>query len=164
MVVAMVALGAAPAQAQMNVGVGGAGIFSLEDGGGSDFGAMAKIGFGAGDVGIGGRVDATFIFDDADGTGILFGLGPTYTFRTSETSMFKPYLVAEGTLLTNTNGFTDNIGDKLGVSAGAGFNFQVSSVNLFAEGLFNNTFADPESFQFIRAHVGVGFAIGGSAN
>jgi hypothetical protein len=153
------ALSAAPAQAQVNVGIGGTGLFSLESGGGSDFGAMAKFGFG-GASGLGFRADVSAIFDDAEGTGILVGLGPTYNFATSETSMFKPYLAAEAVVLTSTEGLTDNLGDKLGVSAGAGFNYQLSSVNLFAEALFTYLF-DAEA-KALRANVGVSFPLGGN--
>ena len=145
----------------MQVGIGGAAIFNLDsDASGTDFGVMAKIG-SAPASGIGFRFDLGAIFSDGDGTGLILGLGPTYTFMTSETSMFKPYLLAQLNVFTSTEGLTDNLGDKLGVAAGAGFNYQLSSLNVFTEGVFTYMFEDAFGKPF-RVNLGVAFPLGGS--
>ena len=145
----------------MQVGIGGTALFNLDsDASGTDFGVMAKIG-SAPASGIGFRLDVTGIFNDAPGTGLIVGLGPTYTFMTSETSMFKPYLLAQLNVFTSTEGLTDDLGDKLGAAGGAGFNYQMSSVNLFAEAIFTYMFEDAFGKPF-RVNAGVAFPLGGN--
>lgn len=144
----------------MQVGIGGTAMFNLDsDASGTDFGVIGKIG-SAPASGIGFRFDLGAIFSSGT-TGIILGVGPTYTFATSETSMFKPYLLAQLNVFTNTDNLTDNLGDKLGASAGAGFNYQMSSVNLFAEGIFTYMFEDVFGKPF-RVNAGVAFPLGGN--
>lgn len=160
MAVGLLALCAVPAKAQVELGVGGSGLFSLEDNGGSDFGAMAKFGW-VHESGFGFRIDGTGIFNDAPGTVVILGAGLLYEFATAETSMFRPYLVAGASYFTNTEEFFDNDFSDFGIQGGAGFKYALQSVNLFAEGIFDNVFTDPENTQDIRANVGVSFMFGG---
>ena len=86
---------AAPVQAQGSmVGVSGAGIFSLEDEGGSDFGAGASFEW-SGANGFGVRLDGNYIFDPEP---FIIDANVMYTFMTSDASMVHPYILAGGTL------------------------------------------------------------------
>ena len=144
----------------MQVGIGGTALFNLDsDNSGTDFGVMGKIGSNQAS-GLGFRFDLSAIFSSGT-TGIILGVGPTYAFATSETSMFKPYLLAELNVFTNTDNLTDDLGDKLGASAGAGFTYQMSSVNLFAEAIFTYMFEDFFGKPF-RVNAGVAFPLGGN--
>ena len=146
------ALFATSAEAQgARFGVAANGIFSLEDGGGSDFGAtvMGEFG-GSADSPIGFRVDVSYIFDPEL---LLFRGNVLYTFMTAETSKFHPYLLATGGYITNT----DFDGGDFLAGAGAGFNIMMenSSITPFVEAAFINEFADGTSIQFVDARLGV---------
>lgn len=148
------ALFASTAQAQgARFGIAANGLFSLEEGGGSEFGATALAEFGgSADSPIGFRADVSYIFDPEL---ILGTINVLYTFTTSEGSKFHPYLIGGGGYITDSS--FDN-GDFL-IDAGAGFNImmQNSSIMPFVEGRFVNQFASGTSFQSVMAMAGVKF-------
>lgn len=151
------ALFAAPAHAQGSVGIGGSGLFSLEEGGGSDFGASAMFGW-AGANGFGFRADASYIFSDP--ASVLVNADVMYRFMTSETSTIHPYILAGGTLLG-----LDTFDEMLyGINAGAGFDFMMSNSNItpFAEARFVYTFEKDlfASASWLQAIAGVKFPLG----
>ena len=145
------------AQAQgVRFGVAADGVFSLEEGGGSDFGAavMAEFG-GSGSSPIGFRIDAAYIFDPEI---IIFRGNVLYTFMTSEESKFHPYLLGTAGYLTNS----DFEGGDFLAGAGAGFNIMMtnSSITPFVEAAFINQFAEDfagesQSVQFVDVRLGV---------
>ena len=152
------ALFASTAQAQgARFGIAANGAFSLEEGGGSEFGASALAEFGgSADSPIGFRADVSYFFDPE----LLQGtINVLYTFTTSEGSKFHPYLIGGGGYITDTS-FDD--GDFL-VAAGAGFNIMMenSSIMPFVEGRFINQFAsflgESTSLQSVQAMAGVKF-------
>ena len=87
------ALGAAPAHAQgVRFGFAGTGLFSLEDGGGSDFGVTGLAQFGRSHGTIGFRIDASLLRGDDQWSQLATG-DVSYTFHTPE-SLLHPYLLA----------------------------------------------------------------------
>jgi opacity protein-like surface antigen len=108
---------------------------------------------------------------DANYRIIAGNVNAVYTFTTSEMSTFHPYLI--GGLGVYNFGLTGDDAEgvdsetKLGVNAGAGFNFSASeSLNLFVEGRFHNIFSvggdddldiDGTSINFIPITVGLRF-------
>lgn len=86
-------IAAAPMHAQGSVrfGLAGTGLFSLEDGGGSDFGVTGLAGFGR-PHGIGFRIDASLLRGEDEWYPLATG-DITYTFETPE-SLFHPYVLA----------------------------------------------------------------------
>jgi hypothetical protein len=154
---------AAPVQAQGSmVGVSGAGIFSLEDEGGSDFGAGASFEW-SGANGFGVRLDGNYIFDPEL---FIIDANVMYTFMTSDASMVHPYILAGGTLF-GIDSFDEN---QFGVSAGAGANFmlQNSPITPFVDARFIRTFDKDTDLgtiagaSSILVNAGVKFAIGGN--
>lgn len=154
---------AAPAQAQGTmVGVSGVGIFSLEDEGGSEFGAGASFEW-AGANGFGARLDGNYLFDPET---FVINANVMYTFMTSDGSMVHPYLLAGGTLF-GYNSFDES---QFGISAGAGANFRLqnSPVTPFVDARFIRTFDKGEGLELIPGgssilvNAGVKFAIGGN--
>lgn len=87
-------LGAAPIQAQGGVrfGLAGTGLFSLEDGGGTDFGVTGLASFGRSHGNVGFRVDASLLRAEDDWYQLATG-DITYTFHTPE-SLLHPYVLA----------------------------------------------------------------------
>jgi hypothetical protein len=87
------ALGAAPAHAQgVRFGFAGTGLFSLEDGGGSDFGVTGLAQFGRSHGNVGFRIDASLLRGDDQWSQLATG-DVSYTFHTPE-SLLHPYLLA----------------------------------------------------------------------
>ncbi len=88
------ALGAAPAHAQSSVrfGLAGTGLFSLEDGGGSDLGFTGLAQFGRSHGNLGFRADLSVVRGDGDWSELATG-DVTYTFHTPE-SLLHPYVLA----------------------------------------------------------------------
>jgi len=136
-------------------GIAGTGLFSLESGGGSQFGGMALVGFG-GKAGspLGFRVDGTVVHKS--GITPVIGTGDlTYTFATAESSMFHPYLLAGGGVY-HTSGFTKPL-----AKAGAGFDYLMSnsSVSLFGEATFDLLFRGSGlgTGKFLQVNAGVKF-------
>jgi hypothetical protein len=159
---AVAALSAAPAHAQVKVGVAGTGLFSLESGGGSDFGGMALVGFGGTTSPIGFRVDGTF--SKSDGVTSILGTGDvTYAFKTAETSMFHPYLIVGGGIIRQSGG-GESVTKPM-AKAGAGFDYMASpNLVIFAEPTFDMFFYGDEfggTQKGLQANVGVKFALGG---
>ena len=139
-------------------GVAADGLFSLEEGCGSDFGAAVMGEFGGGpDSPIGFRVDVAYIFDPEV---LIFRGNVLYTFMTSADSKFHPYLLGTGGYITDTD--FDN-GDFL-AGAGAGFNIMMenSSITPFIEAAFLNQFASGTSIQWVDARLGVKIGTGGN--
>ena len=136
-------------------GVGGTGMFSLETGGGSSFGGMFLVGFGGGpDKMLSFRVDGTVLRDNGV-TQLIPTVDVVYTFRSSETSMFHPYLLAGGGIVHTR---FDGEGDTRPMAkAGAGFDYAMSSVTLFAEPTFNLFFYEGNTSKALQVNVGVKF-------
>lgn len=157
----LAAVSAAPAQAQVKVGVAGTGLFSLESGGGSRFGGMALVGFGGTTSPIGFRVDATFT--KKDGVTDIIGTGDViYSFKSAPSSMFHPYLLVGGGI-THLSGGGESLTKPM-AKAGAGFDYMMNSIVLFAEPTFNIDFlgdANGGSNKYLQANVGLKFALGG---
>ena len=89
------ALGMAPAAAHaqgVRFGLAGTGLFSLEDGGGSDFGVTGLAQFGRSHGNVGFRVDASLLRGDGDWSQLATG-DISYTFHTPE-SLLHPYVLA----------------------------------------------------------------------
>lgn len=149
---------AAPVQAQGSmVGVSGVGIFSLEEGGGSEFGAGALFEW-AGANGFGARLDGNYLFDPET---FVINANIMYTFMTSEGSMVHPYILAGGTLF-GYDSFDEN---QFGVSAGTGANFQLqnSPITPFVDARFVRTFEKDliPGTSNLLVNAGVKFGIGG---
>jgi hypothetical protein len=129
---------ASSVQAQAKFGVAGTGLFSLESGGGSSFGAMALVGFQKADSPIGFRVDGTFTKKNGV-TSIPVTADITYAFKTAASSMFHPYLIAGGGIIHSSGG-----GESLTkpmAKAGVGADYMMkSSLTLFAEATFDMFF------------------------
>ncbi|HEU4699927.1 MAG TPA: hypothetical protein VFS40_12155 [Gemmatimonadales bacterium] len=159
---AVAAFSAAPAHAQAKVGVAGTGLFSLESGGGSQFGGMAMVGFGGVNSPIGFRVDGTF--SKKDGVTAIIGTGDiTYAFKTAESSMFHPYLLAGGGIQRLSGGGASLT--KPLAKVGAGFDYMMGGgkMALFAEPTFNLAFMGEENggtSKFLQTNVGVKFNLG----
>lgn len=161
---AVAAFSAAPAQAQMGVkvGVAGTGLFSLESGGGSQFGGMALVGFGSATSPIGFRIDGTF--SKKNGVTAILGTGDiTYAFKTAESSMFHPYLLAGGGIQRLSGGGASLT--KPMAKAGAGFDYMLNGgkIAVFAEPTFNLAFlgdANGGTVKTLQANVGVKFGLG----
>lgn len=148
------------AQAQANFHVGGGVTIPLGDwadeeigAAGTGFHGLAGVTFQPQSMPVGVRVDAMFNsngvdIDDVDASyRIIAGnVNAVYTFQTSETSTFHPYLIG-GVGVYNVAITGDDVGDvdsetKFGVNGGAGFNFAAGeSLNLFVEGRFHNVFS-----------------------
>lgn len=90
------AVAARPADAQGKVrfGLAATGLFSLEGGGGSDFGATGLASFGRSHGKLGFRVDASLLRGDEQWTELGTG-NVTYGFYTPE-SLLHPYVLAGG--------------------------------------------------------------------
>jgi hypothetical protein len=142
----------AQAQAAPYFGVAGTGMFSPETGGGSIFGGSALVGFGNSSSPLGFRVDGTVLHKS--GVTPIQGMGGvTYTFQTSESSKIHPYLIAQGGVY-HTSGFT-----KPTARAGAGFDYMLNNVKVFAEPTFNLLFAGngAGTQKSLQVNVGVKF-------
>lgn len=132
-------------------GVAGTGLFSLESGGGSQFGGMALVEFG-GKSPLGFRVDGTVVHKS--GITPIIGTGDlTYTFATAESSMFHPYLLAGGGVY-HQSGLTKPL-----AKAGAGFDYAMSAVSLFGEATFDLLFRGSGlgTGKFLQLNAGVKF-------
>ena len=149
---------ASSAQAQAKFGVAGTGLFSLESGGGSSFGGMALVGFQKADMPIGFRVDGTFLHKSGEWSELATG-DITYAFKTAESSMFHPYLLAGGGIV-HVPSLT-----KPMAKAGVGFDYNManSKLTLFGEATFNMFFYgtvdgfDVGTQKALQANVGVKF-------
>jgi hypothetical protein len=127
---------ASSAQAQAKFGVAGTAMFHLDpSGGGTPLGGMALVGFQKADMPIGFRVDGTFLRDNGEWSELATG-DITYAFKTAESSMFHPYLLAGGGIV-HVPSLT-----KPMAKAGVGFDYNManSKLTLFAEATFNLVF------------------------
>jgi hypothetical protein len=128
------ALFAAPrAEAQgVRYGLGGTVQFSLEDGGGSDFGVSGVVDFiPAGHLGF--RLDGSYLFNEGDNYFLING-DAAYHFTTSSHSI-HPYVLGGASLL----GF-DETDFGINIGAGANFHRSGSSIGFFADLRFNRFF------------------------
>lgn len=171
---------AAPVAAQTPVqfGIGGGATLPL-----GDFADAASLGFHgnvlvqfapAGSP-VGVRVDGMFqrlgFHDDlaVDGNWqVISGTAnAVYTFQTSDASMFHPYLIA-GAGAYNVKSAPDDFDSesvtKIGINAGAGFDYNAGGAVIFVEGRFHNVFMGDEdaigessSLNMIPITVGVKF-------
>ena len=145
---------ASSAQAQAKFGVAGTGLFSLETGGGSSFGGMALVGFQKADMPIGFRVDGTFLHKSGEWSELATG-DITYAFKTAESSMFHPYLLAGGGIV-HVPSLT-----KPMAKAGVGFDYNManSKLTLFGEATFDMFFYGGliGTQKSLQANVGVKF-------
>ena len=153
----------AQAQSAPYFGVAGTGMFSLEEGGGSMFGGTALVGITPATMPIGFRVDATVLHKSFDEGGSITPIqgtaGVVYTFQTAETSKIHPYLLAAGGVYhvgANGGDFT-----KPTAKVGAGFDYMLSSVRVFAEPTFNLLFLGDEAGTQKSLQVNVGVKFGG---
>jgi hypothetical protein len=129
---------ASSAQAQAKFGVAGTAMFHLDpSGGGTPLGGMALVGFHKADMPIGFRVDGTVVHKGE--TNILGTADITYAFKTAESSMFHPYLLAGGGVYHFGGPFSTT---KPMAKAGVGFDYNManSKLTLFAEATFNLVF------------------------
>lgn len=172
---------AAPAAAQSPVqfGIGGGATLPL-----ADFGDASKLGFhgnalvqfspAGSPVGI--RVDGMYhrlgFSDDletAAGPGnwqvISGSANAVYTFQTAESSMFHPYLIA-GAGAYNVKANDDaGLGEsetKLGINAGAGFDYNAGGAVIFVEGRFHNVFMGDTADNINMVPITVGVKFGGN--
>lgn len=145
---------ASSAQAQARFGVAGTGLFSLESGGGSSFGGMALVGFQKADMPIGFRVDVTALHKSGEWSELATG-DITYAFKTAESSMFHPYLLAGGGIV-HVPSLT-----KPMAKAGVGFDYNManSKLTLFGEATFDMFFYGglAGTQKALQANVGVKF-------
>ncbi len=118
-VVLMSVAGTVAAQG-VRFGIGGGPTFSLEEGGGTDFHAMATLGLGrSGDKPLGFRIDGMLQFLE-NGESFIGSGNLVYAFRVSETARFRPYLIG-GAGIYHTAQEDSPGNSEFGINAGAGF-------------------------------------------
>jgi hypothetical protein len=102
---------------------------------------------------------------------IISGTGNVvYTFKTSETSKFHPYLLGGGgayNLKRTGDAVPSDEGSstKFGIDAGAGFNFSISTIGAFLEGRFHDVFissTDGPDINFVTVNAGIRFGSKGT--
>jgi len=171
----------AHAQTPVSFGVGGGVNIPL-----SDFGDAAKLGFqgtalvqfAPANLPVGFRVDGTYQqnkFSDDQAAGPLgdgkfqniYGTADVvYTFKTAESSMFHPYLIAGGGVYNGKAKLDSDVDTgsdtKFGVNAGAGFDYAAGSATIFLEARFHNVFTSDDATgasntTFVPITVGVKF-------
>lgn len=154
---AAVMFAASAAHAQATFGLGASGLFYLEEGGGSDFGATGLVGFGGGgDRPIAFRLDGTYVPSSDFADYAMFLGSVVYNFTTSPDSRFHPYLLGGGGLIVNF--ITDDTDLDPAIHAGAGFDYQTSgSITPFVEARFINEFVTGGSFKMLHVLLGVKF-------
>ena len=141
-------------------GVAGTGLFSLETGGGSEFGGMALVGFGSPTSMIGFRVDATVLHKS--GVTPIIGTGDiTYTFKTAETSSIHPYLLAGGGIEHISVAGVSSTKPVAKVGAGFDYNLPNGKMAIFAEPTFNLLFLGSGAGTQKALQVNVGVKFGG---
>ena len=98
---------------------------------------------------------------------LIYGTGNlVYKFKTSDETVFRPYLIGGGGVYNldvkgdDADVFDGESETKFGLNAGAGFDFKFGSVGLFVEGRFHNVFTEDSDTQFIPITAGIRF--GGS--
>jgi hypothetical protein len=140
-------IGVIPASAQgMRFGIGGSGLVSLEEGGGSDFGFGAAMDYYPGGP-VGFRLDGSWIFQTGD-DGLIFNGDATYNFVKNSPSI-HPFLIG-GLSLATFQYFV--AATKLGLIAVAGINFHLrrSPIGLWADGRYHHLFSpDSNGLQFM---------------
>lgn len=148
----------AQAQSKPYFGVAGTGMFSLESGGGSMFGGTALVGISPASSPVGFRVDAT-VLHKSGVTPIQGTADVVYSFKTAEASKVHPYLLAGGGIYhVSSGGFSTT---KPLAKAGAGFDYMLSSVKVFAEPTFNLLFLGSGAGTQKSLQVNVGVKFGG---
>lgn len=151
------ALAATPADAQSRVrfGIGGTGLFSLEDGGGTSWGGIGLLGYGPAH-GLGFRADATVTSGD-DVTRLLVTGDALYIFETP-LAVFHPYLLG-GAGIFNADDNTEPM-----VKLGGGLEYHFMERNrgpvIFGEPTLNLIFAGDDAggtSSAIQMNLGVKF-------
>ena len=166
----------AHAQTPVTFGVGGGvnvplGDFS--DGVKMGFQGTALVEFAPANLPVGFRVDGTYQqnkFSDDLAAGVngdgkfqnIYGTADVvYTFKTAESSMFHPYLIAGGGVYNGKAKFDSDIdtesSTKFGVNGGAGFDYAAGSATIFLEARFHNVFTEGSNTTFVPITVGVKF-------
>jgi opacity protein-like surface antigen len=170
---------AAPAAAQTPVqfGIGGGVTLPLgdfSDGASLGFHGNALVQFAPAGSPVGVRVDGMYqrlsFKDDVGVDGNFQVISGTanavYTFQTAESSMFHPYLIAGAgayNVKAAPDGFDSESETKIGVNAGAGFDYNAGGAVIFVEGRFHNVFmgddsgVGPSNLNMIPITVGVKF-------
>jgi hypothetical protein len=169
-----VMLSAQAAQAQgISLGLGGGVVVptgDLADGTSTGFSGTAQLRVKPPVSPLGLQVDAfytRFGLDGVDGNSRVLGATANALFAFPGASPARPYLVG-GLGLYNLKTSIDGLGSsdsqtKFGLNAGAGFDFGLGKVNLFAEGRFHmimkalNNGTDEKSAYMIPLTVGVRF-------
>jgi hypothetical protein len=166
----------AHAQTPVSFGVGGGvnvplGDFS--DGAKLGFQGTALVQFAPANLPVGFRVDGTYQQNnfDTDFTTVdgkfqtIYGTADVvYTFKTAESSMFHPYLIAGGGFYsmknkpdTPTTSNPEDTESKFGVNGGAGFDYAAGGATIFLEARFHNVFISGNNQSFVPITVGVKF-------
>jgi hypothetical protein len=95
---------------------------------------------------------------------LIYGtLNAVYRFESSEDTKFRPYLVGGGGVYNSKATGSDALGGsstRVGINAGAGFDFKAGSAGLFVEGRFHDVFVPGPNLQFFPINLGLHF--GGS--
>jgi hypothetical protein len=157
------------AQTPVQFGLGGG--VSIPTGSSSDglktgFHGMALVQFKPASVPVGFQIDGAFHQLKFEGGGgksqVIDGTANVlYEFKTSEESMFRPYLIGGGGVYNVKDKFDvgGSVSDtKFGLNGGAGFNIKSSGVGIFVEGRFHNVFlSNGPDFHMIPITAGVRF-------
>jgi hypothetical protein len=167
------------AQAQVEIGLGGGVSIPTNDNFKSGFktgwNGQVSVGFVAKNVPVGFEIDGNFQQNKAktvngvtpdvkdqiiDGTANV-----VYKFKTSESSMFRPYIIG-GVGVYNAKAKGNDVpagtpsSTKFGVNGGAGFDItSKSNVGFFVEGRFHNIFISNANINFVNVDAGVRFKL-----
>ncbi len=134
---------------------------------------QVSLGWVAQNIPVGFEVDGNFQRNSSKATGLdiknqlIYGTGNVvYKFKTSESSMFHPYIIG-GVGAYNAkekgNDVPAGVGSttKFGVNGGAGFDVvSKSNVGFFVEGRFHNIFISGANLNFVNVDAGVRFKLG----
>ncbi len=112
-----------------------------------------------------GRTDGAFATNDQALQTIGGIANGVFTFKTSETSVFRPYIIGgvgyyntkttNGNL--NENGNSTGSNGDVGINGGVGFNFVMGHLGLFLEGRIHHLFSEGNSKNFVPVTLGVKF-------
>jgi hypothetical protein len=81
-----------------------------------------------------------------------------YQFESGENTRWRPYLIGGLGIYNSRDTGSDALegsATKLGVNAGAGFDFKAGSAALFLEGRFHNVFSDGPNVKFFPVTLGI---------
>lgn len=157
-------------------GVGNGGITGVPGSAGFKTGwnGQVSLGWVSPTIPVGIQVDGNFQQNKSKDVGgvssdlkdqLIYGTAnAVYKFKTSESSMFRPYLIG-GVGVYNSksklNGTSSPSLTKFGVNGGAGFDItSKSNVGFFLEGRFHNIFISGANLNFVNVDAGVRFKLG----